>query len=58
MSTKCVISAKLNQIGQIFSLMVLCFVAHAGCNLSVPSTQPDNRYEMVVGTLGVLLGQW
>ncbi len=52
MSTKCVISAKLNQIGQIFSLMVLCFVAHAGCNLSVPSTQPDNRYEMVEGTLG------
>ena len=33
------------------SVLITSF-AYAGCNLSVPTTQPDNRYEAVEGTGG------
>jgi hypothetical protein len=42
-------------LAKVAALMVglaLCTVTQAGCNLSVPATQPDNRYEVVEGTSG------
>jgi hypothetical protein len=32
--------------------VLLSTAAYAACNLSVPTTQPDNRYEAVEGTAG------
>jgi hypothetical protein len=36
----------------LIGLLCAGVLVHAGCNLSVPSTQPDNRYETVEGTGG------
>jgi hypothetical protein len=41
-----------SSIGKLFVGMAISSVVHAGCNLSVPATQPDNRYEVVEGTSG------
>lgn len=38
--------------GSVLCFMVLNSAVYAGCNLSVPATQPDNRYEAVEGTSG------
>jgi hypothetical protein len=42
----------VRQIGKMWMCICVTAVAHAGCNLSVPATQPDNRYEAVEGTSG------
>jgi hypothetical protein len=52
MLNQLLVCLNLSQVGRLLALMVICFAANAGCNLSVPSTQPDNRYEAVEGTLG------
>lgn len=43
---------QINLLGKMVAYMLMSSMAHAGCNLSVPATQPDNRYEAVEGTSG------
>jgi hypothetical protein len=46
------VTDSLMKVGALMVGMALCTLAQAGCNLSVPATQPDNRYEAVEGTAG------